>query len=84
MQVYAKQAKDRELLGHATEIRIRAEIRAGEMLAEMKKRGERATGKKNLKHVSDTQPVSPTLAELGVEQHQSYRWQNLAARVSIQ
>jgi len=42
MQVYAKLAKDEELLQHAQEIKERAEIRAGEMLIEMNEKGERS------------------------------------------
>jgi hypothetical protein len=72
MQVYAQQAKDRQLIDHATE-RKRAEIRAGELLAEMKVRGERAKpgdagGGTDGGGVRPS--VAPTLTDLGVTKTQ--------------
>jgi N6-adenosine-specific RNA methylase IME4 len=72
MQIYAKQAKDTELIDHATDIRLRAEIRAGELLADMANRGERPLGRKKESHVA-------TLSDLGVTKTQSSRWQRLAS-----
>jgi len=69
MQAYARQAKDTELIGFATEIRLRAERRAGEMLKEMAANGERAK--------SSTQELL-NLDDLGVTKKQSHNWQRLA------
>jgi N6-adenosine-specific RNA methylase IME4 len=78
LQVYAKQANNTEMIRKATDIRLRAEKRAGELLVEMEKnqgavRGK--TGRKG-KPVLDTKPK---LADLGVTKTQSSRWQKLAA-----
>jgi hypothetical protein len=44
MQVYAKQAKDTELIDHATDIRLRAERRLGEIMKEEREAGKLAKG----------------------------------------
>ena len=77
MQVYARQAKDTTLITQATEIKMRAERRAGELLREMAERGERAksapkTGRRKV-------TSSPKLSDLGISKNQSSRWQRLAA-----
>lgn len=70
---YAEQAKNTEAERKATEIRLRAERKAGEILANMKDSGDRATGRPD--------KVSPetTLSELGISRDQSSKWQQLAA-----
>jgi hypothetical protein len=79
---YARQAKDTAMLRDATEIRLRAEHRAGELLAAMPKAiGARGSGSNQHQVQSPvaTAPESQTLDELGVTKTQSSKWQKLAA-----
>lgn len=78
MRLYATQAKDRVLIDQATEIKLRAERRAGELLREMEKNKGAVPGKtgRKGKPVLDT---APKLSDLGVSKTQSSRWQALAA-----
>jgi hypothetical protein len=81
MQAYARVAKDSELIDKATEIRLRAERRAGQLLKEMTEQGEQAKpgdagGGTDGRGVRPS--VAPTLDDLGVSKTQSSRWQGLA------
>lgn len=81
MQEYARQAKDAELLADATEIRFRAEQRAGDMLAAMTKaKGTRGAGRPTLGSSRSLPPKQETtLNTLGITKTQSSKWQKLAA-----
>lgn len=85
MAAYARQAKDQELILWATEIKVRAERKAGEMLGQMKERGELASPRDGVKfgankHLSDAPTSAPsTLSDLGLSKEQSQRWQQLAS-----
>jgi len=83
LKLYARQAKETDLIDKATELRMRAERRAGEMLQQAAERGERAT-RENAKatrgnHVGSGDMMPPTLAEIGVTRDESSRYQRLAA-----
>lgn len=74
MAAYARQAKDSELIQYATEIKVRAERRCGELLARTAETGERAARGKpsEMSHAS-------TLSDMGLTRDDSSRYQQLAA-----
>lgn len=75
----ARQAKaGMEAENAAAEVRLRAERRAGELLAEMKANGSRDPGGRGPRVGSDD-ATQPTLSDLGVSKHQSSRFQQVAA-----
>ncbi len=81
MRVYARQAKDFEMLNRASEIRIRAERRLGEMLKAQKEAGLMAkpSGSNQYEDRSqgDTDPL--TLADMGISKSMSSRAQATAS-----
>ena len=80
LAAYARQAKDGEMVRWATEIKIRAELRVGQLLIEAKKTGQRQTpggDRKSSSSLHEDDPV-PTLADLGISHDQSSQWQGLA------
>lgn len=85
---HARQAKDQELILCATEIKVRAERKAGELLATTAANGERAGQSEGGKRAAaerwgsnshDTTSQVPTLSEIGITKDQSSRWQQLAS-----
>jgi hypothetical protein len=76
-QLYARQANDVALIDRATDIRMRAEIRAGEILREMAKRGERREHSQRSRGAT-SENMPPKLSDLGISKTQSSRWQHLA------
>ena len=81
MAAYARQAKDQELILWATEIKVRAERKAGEMLKQSAESGERVTHRDSRWGDSESQHATrkPTLDDIGVTKDQSARWQSLAS-----
>jgi hypothetical protein len=81
LRAYAMQARDRVLIDQATEIRLRAERRVGQLLADMEKnpgaRGNPGGRGAKIERSQDA-TTQPTLSDLGINKTQSSRWQKLA------
>jgi hypothetical protein len=77
MAAYARQAKDQELIQYATEIKVRAERKAGELLSQMKVRGELTPHGGDRK--SESRSETTNLNSVGITPDQSSRWQQLAS-----
>lgn len=83
LEIYAKQALNTEAERRCGEIRLRAEHRAGELLKEMGRNGERHDGTsagpgRGKKGVVRHDTFPKTLGELGITRDQSSKWQQLA------
>jgi len=80
LEAYAKQARNIDAERRAADIRIRAELKAGELLkVAQKAKGARSqlNGRGRIGPRSVQAPIK-TLDELGVSETQSSRWQQLA------
>ena len=79
LAAYARQAKDTDMITWATELKVRAERRAGELLKTMPKNvganGSKFTGSKK----EPVKDLTPTLKQQGISKKDSMRWQQLAA-----
>lgn len=74
---WARIAKDTEMVAWATEIRVRAERKAGEMLASMTKATGGDAARARFPRGTESNDAPITLSELGVSKKEAHRWQKL-------
>jgi hypothetical protein len=76
MEAYFRLAKNTEAERQACEIRLRAERKAGQLLAQL----DKAKGAPGNQHTGPVERTdgSKTLADLGISRNQSAQWQQLA------
>lgn len=75
-RVYAIKARNRDMEFYASEIRMRAERRAGQILIESKRTKTRRI--KGQSHVEGDDMSLPTLADLGLTRDEASKWQRIA------
>lgn len=79
LEVYAKLAKNKEAEIKAAEIRVRAERRMGQLLAEALDHGVNGRPRKISVQPPDTYSTTlPRLKDLGITRNESSQWQELA------
>jgi hypothetical protein len=76
-EYYSRIAGNREAEAQAAKVRLRAERRAGELLKEMAKSGERKGWGGDRRSKSGA-PTLKTLTDIGISRDQSSQWQQLA------
>lgn len=80
LAAYARQAQDRDMIAWATEIKLRAERRTGELLRETSETDRRQGKGRPEKTSSNGDIFTPKrLRDLGITRDQSSDWQKLAA-----
>ena len=77
MAAYARQAKDQELILWATEIKVRAERKAGELLAQVPR--QQSSGRKPANSSDRQTDYQKALADNGLTQTAAYQYERLAA-----
>ena len=77
MAAYARQAKDQELILWATEIKVRAERKAGELLAQVPR--QQSSGRPPANSIDRQTDYQKALADSGLTQSAAYQYERLAA-----
>lgn len=79
MEAYARQAKDTRMMQDAAEIKVRAERRLGELIAQQKATVGLNSGQLLRGSAMEPREDKPTLADAGIDKKLSMRSQQLAA-----
>lgn len=77
MAAYARQAKDTDMIQWATEIKVRAERKAGELLALVPR--QQHSGRRAVNSIDDKTNYQQALDDAGLTQSAAYQYERLAA-----